>query len=158
MTWFAYTVQPQGEGKARDILEQWGFGVSVPTEIIKRKRARSLRRYDVEVPLIRGYVFVDVPDDLGWWHVLNFREIMGVVGMAGEAMPIDGNWINRVSQPRDKTDSIINFEAGTPVQVIGGPAEGHQAKVIECSKDFAKVYFDGSNFPVTVRTEMLERV
>jgi transcription antitermination factor NusG len=158
--WYVYAVASQRELQVKETLAELGFGVSVPMEIKMRKRAHSRRRVPKSEPLIRGYVFVNVPSDLGWWHILHMRHINSIVGMGGNPIAIDGNWLDSVSMKNDKKESRLNFEPGTRVEVVGGPAAGHLAKVIEASGEFASIYFEnlGNLGNIKVRLEHLEQI
>lgn len=91
--WFALTVPPQREKAVNGILQNAGFATFLPVRrefryanrVQRMKRKKKLESF----PLIPGYVFVGMNEHTpGWWNILRFGIITGIIGHDGRPVEI----------------------------------------------------------------------
>ena len=84
LNWFAFTVMPQKEYTAADIMRSWGIATYIPSETRwrasnKYTKARTLKQ-DQVFPAVPGYLFAGFPGDPPWYRLGNFPLVTGVLG------------------------------------------------------------------------------
>ena len=131
--YFCYATRPQKEFTAQQILDRVGFTTLVPLEIKTRQRSRHVPKSRIEysVPLMRGYIFIAIPDGQ-WWAPFRYDAVRSIVGVAGKPIVIPDkaiDYLASLSGTRSNSDMQRKFQPGQIVEVSSGPLEGMTAKI-----------------------------
>lgn len=136
LEWYAVRVATGREGAMERALASRGFDIVLPMRPFRKRRARACKgRERAEIPLIPGYLFVRLGPASDWAGLCAFRNVFGVVGMAGAPRPISAERIERLREIGAKLDfasPIRPTEAdlaaairdGGRVEVLDGPYAG----------------------------------
>lgn len=127
--WYAVYTKPRAEKKVRDRLEEREHTVYLPMK--EEKRNWSDRDKVVEVPLLRSYIFVNIPlrDSL---PVLKTQGVVGFVKFKDEYAPIPDYQIETLKKSlevRSNLCPVDYFQKGQLVRVVRGSLEGAIGRV-----------------------------
>lgn len=131
-TWFAVQVRVAAETKVAETLTGYGFPTYVPIEKFTRRDIRK-RRVTHERPLIRGYVFANMPEGaLPILHDIDGAN--GVVSNNGEPVAVNPwqlfrVWCAEQSGEFDKTSKPNPFSVGQRAKLTAGPFAGHIGRI-----------------------------
>ena len=132
MAFYCYATRPQKELTAAEILSRVGFTALVPLEIKTRRKSRRYKQViEFAVPLMRGYVFIEITDGQ-WWTPFRYDAVRSIVGVAGKPIVISDkaiDYLASLSGTRSDIDIQPQFQPGQKVEVSSGPLEGMTAKI-----------------------------
>ncbi len=127
--WFAIYTKPRHEKRIAEFLLEKDIEAYVP--LVKERHIWSDRKKNVEVPLIRGYVFVHIPAKYSI-YVLQTNGVVRFVKFNQELAPIPDFQIEALKrtvtsgmemQPREY------LKTGEMVEVSNGPLKGIIGKI-----------------------------
>ncbi|MCF7885833.1 MAG: UpxY family transcription antiterminator [Candidatus Marinimicrobia bacterium] len=159
--WYALYTKPRAEKKVKGRLKSKGFNVFLPLKEVERKW--SDRTKLVEIPLIRSYVFVNIPliDSL---PVLQTSGVVGFVRFKGEYAPIPDYQIEtlrRTLETKANLEPVDYFQKGQLVKVTQGPLEGAIGR-IKMIKNRSKLIISldalQSSYSVNVNPEHVQAI
>jgi len=173
-TWYALKVQPEREGKIRNVilermrnkgLEDHIRTVLIPTESLSEVRAG--RRRIVESKTYPGYLFVEMDLTEDTWYLMT--ETAGVTGFVA-ANPRDpqplpeeemGRILKAIDDRKEKPKPKIAFDVGQSVRIKDGPFTSYEGQVEEVypEKGLLKVnvFIFGRSTPVELEYYQVER-
>ncbi len=116
-------------------MTQHGFDVYLP--LVKTIRQWSDRKKKVEIPLIPGYVFVQV-NEKEYYQVVNTPGVVRYVTFEGKAAPIPEKQILLIKQSIEGNlmiePSQEKFEPGEKVKIISGPLNGFEGELLTINR------------------------
>jgi len=128
-SWYAIYVKSRQEKCVHDKLQNKGIKSSLPLQTVYRQW--SDRKKKVEVPLFRGYIFVNIDIQNEKLDVLQTDGVVKFVTFGNRTINIPGEqmyWLNRLLT----TSNIKHeqeFPIGADVEVTYGPLKGLYGKV-----------------------------
>ena len=127
--WYAIYVRSRQEKKVHQILLKKGVESSLP--VIKTIRRWSDRKKKIEIPLFRGYVFVNIDIQNEKLDVLQTDGVARFVTFGGKTVTIPEPqmyWLDRLITTSN-IEHEEEFPVGTDVEVIYGLFKGLRGKV-----------------------------
>ncbi len=156
--WFALYTKSRHEKKVKESLDEKGIENYLP---LKKEYHQWIdRKKLVEVPLIRGYVFVRIPAKNSVF-VLEIYGATRFIKFKNEMAPIPDFQIEALAQVLAVGASLKKREylkAGHVVQVTGGPFKGIKGKIqrIENENRFIiSLDFPQASYEVTIDSQLL---
>jgi len=142
--WFAVYVKSRHEKSVHSEFQQKGIESSLP--LITVTRQWSDRRKKVEVPLFRGYVFVNIDISKDKLNVLQTDGVVKFVTFCNKTVSIPEEqmfWLGQLLLTELNLTSETDFPLGTDVEVLFGPLKGLRGRVKQKnSKSRLVVWFD----------------
>lgn len=144
--WFVCQTHPQAERWARDNLDNQGFTVYLPLELV-RIRDRVLRTMTHEVlrPLFGGYLFVQFDADNDPWRPICSTRGVKRLFMSGtqRPTPVPHGAVERLQAGEASRLSIRSatetWAPGASCRLAAGPFAGHSAAVVSANDRLAVV-------------------
>jgi transcription antitermination factor NusG len=153
--WYAIYVKSRHEKSVRSELQQKGIESSLPLMTVTRQW--SDRKKKVEVPLIRGYVFVKIDISKEKFGVLQTDGVVKFVTFCNKTVSIPEVqmfWLDQLFLSELNLTPETDFPAGTEVDVMFGPLKGLQGRVKQKnSKSRLVVWFDSIMQGVSVEID-----
>ncbi|SHF01918.1 Transcription antitermination factor NusG [Kaistia soli DSM 19436] len=163
--WFVLSVEPRCERRVLADLGKARMPGYVPEQAVMRKAPHRRRYARCLMPLLPGYVFVDLAPTPDAWAAA--RAVRGVNSFVKGA-----NGINPLCVPDDVVGDIMSAEArgmfadddrrivktGVRVAVIGGPYDGMAGVVTRGGLVTAQLRFDdwsAKRAPITIAVDRL---
>lgn len=135
--WYAVYTLPNFEKKVTEAIQQKGIVAYCPLQ--KQLRQWADRKKVLEVPAFKGYVFVNIHDDIRW-KVLSTNGILNFVCIGGKPARIPAHEIDAVKRffMDINSDPTSNYEivAGDVVEINRGVLMGTQAEVINVMHNY----------------------
>lgn len=134
--WFSIYVRSRHEKSVYSELQQKGIESSLP--LITVTRQWSDRRKKVEVPLFRGYVFVNIDISKDKLNVLQTDGVVKFVTFCNKTVSIPSEqmyWLDQLVISKLDLEHETDFPPGTDVDVLFGPLKGLQGRVIQKNSD-----------------------
>jgi len=157
--WFALYTKSRHEKKVKDSLDEKGIENYLP---LKKEYHQWIdRKKLVEVPLIRGYVFVRIPAKNSV-YVLEIHGATRFIKFKNEMAPIPDFQIEalkRVIESGAKLRPREYLEAGQPVQVTDGDLKGIKGKILRIENQnrfYISLDIPESSFEVQINPEYLK--
>jgi transcription antitermination factor NusG len=127
--WYALYTKPRAEKKVLVRLEEKNITTYLP--MVKEKREWSDRSKIVEVPLLKSYIFINIPliDSL---KALKTQGVIGFVKFNDEYAPIPDYQINTLKKSleiKSNLEPVEYYKQGQLVKVVRGPLEGAIGRV-----------------------------
>ena len=142
--WYAIYVRSRHEKYVYSELQQKGIESSLP--LVTQTRQWSDRKKKVEVPLFRGYVFVNIDISKDKMNVLQTDGVVKFVTFCNKTVSIPSEqmyWLDQLVISKLDLEHETDFPSGTDVDVLFGPLKGLQGRVIQKnSKSRFVVWFD----------------
>ena len=112
--------------------------IQIPTEETLEEKANGKKKV-VERKKFPCYVFLKMiySNDI-WYMVTNTRGVTGFVGPQGRPLPLTAEEVARNGLERPK-DVVVDFIVGDTVQIISGPLESFNGKVVSLNRTAQKV-------------------
>jgi transcription antitermination factor NusG len=153
--WYAIYVKSRHEKSVHSEFQQKGIESSLP--LITVTRQWSDRRKKVEVPLFRGYIFVNIDISKDKLNVLQTDGVVKFVTFCNKTVSIPEEqifWLDQLLLTELNLTSETDFPLGTDVEVLFGPLKGLQGRVKQKnSKSRLVVWFDSIMQGVSVEIE-----
>jgi transcription antitermination factor NusG len=138
--WYAVHTKPRWEKKVAGLLEERGFEQYCPMNKVNRQW--SDRKKKVLEPLFKGYVFVQVDEQLKW-ELLKTPGILNYVHWLGKPAKIRDSEIDTIRRFLNEFEDIEVTEAGlqvnATVQVKQGVLMNYKGIVLEMMGNKARV-------------------
>ena len=128
--WFAVYVKSRHEKSVNAELQQKGIESSLP--LISVTRQWSDRKKKVQVPLFRGYVFVNIDISKDKLPVLQTDGVVKFVTFCSKTVSIPEEqmfWLDQILLSELSVEHVQEFPVGTEVDVMFGPLKGLQGRV-----------------------------
>ena len=142
--WFAVYVKSRHEKSVNAELQQKGIESSLP--LISVTRQWSDRKKKVQVPLFRGYVFVNIDISKDKMNVLQTDGVVKFVTFCNKTVSIPSEqmyWLDQLLMSELQVESEQDFPLGGEVDVTFGPLKGLRGRVKQKnSKTRLVVWFD----------------
>ena len=123
--WFALSVRSRHEKSVQQLLDYKGYATALPVVKYQHTR-RSGTRWDNDIPLIPGYVFVG-PDLSNPFHFVTTPGVVRMVSFGGEAAAIPSSEIEaleRVAASHLPIGHCSYTRVGECVRLVRGPLTG----------------------------------
>jgi transcription antitermination factor NusG len=127
--WYVLTVKMGREATVRDILEQFGYVVFVPSVTESRRYSDRLKK--VQQPLFPGYVFSQF-DSKRKVPILRVSHVMGIVGDRSGPIAVPEEEIIGVQKALENLIPCQPWpflKVGQPVRIIAGPLCGVRGRL-----------------------------
>ncbi|CAN5353987.1 hypothetical protein BH09BAC2_BH09BAC2_16040 [soil metagenome] len=153
--WYAIIVRPRSEKKVAEKLLTKGIESYCPTQ--KKVSQWSDRKKIILEPVFKGYVFLNVPDQMKWKikevdGVLNYVYHSGKPAIIPEPeIIIIKKFLNEFSDVQ--VQSCDTLHINTKVRVANGLLMNYEGIVIEVSGNLAKVKVDSIGIVLTATFE-----
>ena len=124
--WYALYTAPRAEKKVAERFTESGIEHYLPIQKVMRKWSDRMK--EVEVPVVNGYIFVNI-SELQFKAVLNTYGAIQFVREFGKPVPIPDKQLARLRFMVDNAEAPVefNFEAlkpGQPITITRGPLQG----------------------------------
>ncbi len=129
-SWFAIYVKSRHEKSVHQDLCDKGVESSLP--LISVTRQWSDRKKKVEVPLFRGYVFVNIDIRKEKFNVLQTDGVVKFVTFCSKTVSIPQEqmfWLDQLLLSELELEQTQEFPIGTEVDVMFGPLKGLRGRV-----------------------------
>lgn len=136
-TWYCITTTPSGEYRAKATLRRAGYAVYLPERRIERQHRRTKTWSEFRLPLLPGYLFVDMAPGQRWPTLLGCDGVRGALtALDGEdeslpcqiaSGPIEALMAAQMAMEFDDTRAararrkIDLWPVGSKVQIVDGP-------------------------------------
>ena len=157
--WYAVYTMPNFEKKVNDSLQQKGIVSYCPLQKVQRQWAD--RKKILEMPAFRGYVFVNIHDDIRW-QILSTNGVLNFVRLDGKPARIPDNEIETVKLFFHDMEPVMlakqEIETGDIGSVYSGPMMGMQGKVVEVQHNIVLLQIPslGLNLQVKVQANNIK--
>jgi len=128
--WFAVYVKSRHEKSVHSEFQQKGIESSLP--LITVTRQWSDRRKKVEVPLFRGYVFVNIDISKDKLNVLQTDGVVKFVTFCNKTVSIPEEqmyWLDQILMSELQLEREQEIPIGAEVDVMFGPLKGLRGRV-----------------------------
>jgi len=128
--WYAIYTRSKHEKSVHKELQQKGIESSLP--LISVTRQWSDRKKKVQVPLFRGYVFVNIDISKDKMNVLQTDGVVKFVTFCNKTVSIPEEqmfWLGQLLLTELNLTSETDFPLGTDVEVLFGPLKGLRGRV-----------------------------
>lgn len=147
--WYALRVAPQAEFVVAHLLRRRGVVAWAPclTKWVRAEAYRRAVKRAVRRPLLPGYVFVKLASAYVWQVIRGVTGVLGAVCLEGRPWPLRPAEIAKVrhassrlrARERDRAMPTNRaFEVGDVVEVLDGPLEAVQMRVVEIADGEAR--------------------
>jgi transcription antitermination factor NusG len=129
-SWYVIYVRSRHEKNVYSALLNKGIITSLPMKTVIRKW--SDRKKKVQLPLFRGYVFVNINLKIDNLNVLQTPGVVKFIGIRQEPSRIPDDQIHWLHMMAAESTSVRNekeFSAGQRVRVVAGPFKGIEGVV-----------------------------
>lgn len=154
-SWYAIYVRSRHEKCVYDELKQRGIESSLP--LMKITRQWSDRKKKVDVPLFRGYLFVNIDIRKEKLPVLQTDGVVKFVTFCKKTVSIPEEqmfWLDQLLLSEFNLTSETDFPTGAEVDVMFGPLKGLRGKVKQKnSESRLVVWFDSIMQGVSVEID-----
>lgn len=160
--WFAIYTNPRAEKKVYERLCLKGYTAYLP--LITSIRTWSDRKKRVTIPLISGYVFVNIDKDR-LFDTMNIQGTLGVLRYLGKPAIIRDNEIENLkilmndSEQLSQLEGVV-YEKGEEVEVVNGPFKGLKGQYVNVqgkSRVVVEIEALGSVLAVNVPLEFVKK-
>ena len=127
--WYALYVRSKHEKSVHDALQEKGIQSSLPLHTVYRHW--SDRKKKVEIPLFRGYVFVNIDIQKERLDVLQTSGVVKFISFGDRTVDIPEAqmyWLDRLSSTSN-IEHEHEFPVGTDVEVAYGPFKGLRGNI-----------------------------
>lgn len=135
--WYAVYTLPNFEKKVTEAIQKKGIVAYCPLQ--KQLRQWADRKKVLEVPAFKGYVFVNIHDDIRW-KVLSTHGILNFVCIGGKPARIPAHEIDAVKRffmdVNADTGSTYEIVPGDVVEINRGVLMGTKAEVINVMHNY----------------------
>jgi len=134
--WYAVYTLPNFEKKVTAAIQQKGIVTYCPLQ--KQQRQWADRKKIIEVPAFKGYVFVNIHDEIRW-KVLSTNGVLNFVCIGGKPARIPNHEIEAVQRFfKDMGTQSTNLELvpGNMVQINRGVLMGTTGKVVSVMHNY----------------------
>ncbi len=139
--WYLLYTKPQGERLALENLTRQGYRAYLP--MLRARRRRERRYYDVVVPMFPRYLFLQLSDQNEDWGPI--RSTIGVANMvrfASHAAVVPGALVDALRK-REDADGVqclpeVKLKPGDRVRIRDGAMAGYEA-IFEASSGKERV-------------------
>lgn len=135
--WYAVYTMPNAEKKVTTAIQQKGIVAYCPLH--KQQRQWADRKKVIEVPAFKGYVFVNIHDEIRW-KVLSTSGVLNFVCISGKPARIPYHEIESVQRFfRDLEGERANrseFIPGDIVEINSGLLMGNSAEVVTVEHNY----------------------
>ena len=153
--WYAIYVKSRHEKSVHSELQQKGIESSLP--LISVTRQWSDRRKKVEVPLFRGYVFVNIDIKHEKFNVLQTQGVVKFVTFCNKTVSIPDEqmyWLDQLVMSNLALDHEQDIPLDAEVDVMFGPFKGLRGWVKQKNSKFKLVvWFDAIMQGVSVEID-----
>jgi len=128
--WYAIYVKSRHEKSIHSELQQKGIEASLP--LISATRQWSDRKKKIEVPLFRGYVFVNIDISKDKMNILQTDGVVKFVSFCNKTVSIPAEqmyWLDQILMSELSLESEQEIPLGAEVDVLYGPLKGFQGRV-----------------------------
>lgn len=161
--WYAIYTNPRAEKKVYERLCQKGYTAYLP--LVTSIRNWSDRKKKVSVPLISGYVFVNI-DQARLFETMNIQGTLGVLRYLGKPAIIRDNEIENLKILMNDSEQLteianIEYEKGEMVEVVNGPFKGLKGQYVNVQGKYRvviEIEAIGSVLAVNVPGEFVKKV
>ena len=129
-SWYVIYVRSRHEKNVYSALLNKGIITSLPMKTVIRKW--SDRKKKVQLPLFRGYVFVNINLKIDNLNVLQTPGVVKFIGIRHEPSRIPDDQIHWLHMIASESTSVRNekeFSVGQRVRVVAGPFKGIEGVV-----------------------------
>ena len=129
-SWYAIYVKSRHEKSIHSELQQKGIEASLP--LISATRQWSDRKKKVEVPLFRGYVFVNIDISKDKLNVLQTDGVVKFVTFCNKTVSIPEEqmyWLDQILMSELQLEREQEIPIGAEVDVMFGPLKGLRGRV-----------------------------
>ncbi|MBI3125999.1 MAG: UpxY family transcription antiterminator [Candidatus Tectomicrobia bacterium] len=162
-SWFVVHTRSRHEDKVVDLLREKRIPVFLPKmQVWSRRRDRRLK---VQVPLFRGYLFVNLPEpEFRWSNLLQTRGVVRVLGAGGKPVSLVQREVESILLMVASGADLHPLDAlvrGDRVRVVDGPLAGVEGVVLRRKgKEQIAVSIDllARSVAVDLNESQLERV
>ncbi len=129
-SWYAVYVKSRHEKSVHQDLCDKGIESSLP--LITQTRQWSDRKKKVEIPLFRGYVFVNIDISKNKLGVLQTDGVVKFVTFCNKTVSIPEEqmfWLDKILLSKLIVEHEQDFPVGTEVDVMFGPLKGLRGRV-----------------------------
>lgn len=161
--WYAIYTNPRAEKKVYERLCLKGYTAYLP--LVTSIRTWSDRKKKVSVPLIAGYVFVNI-DKERLFETMNIQGTLGILRYLGKPAVIRDNEIQNLKILMNDSEQLsqlknIQYEKGEEVEVINGPFKGLKGQYVNVQgkhRVVIEIEAIGSVLAVNVPGEFVSRI
>ena len=133
LRWYAVYTAPRAEKKVSERFTQAGIEHYLPMQTVKRRWSDRVK--EVLVPVVNGYIFVQIPVT----YFLKVTAIYGAIAFVregGQPVAIPDNQLEALRFMVGHADEPVeysseSFERGEPIKIIKGPLEGMMGELVE---------------------------
>ena len=129
--WYVVYVRSRNEKKVHQLFEEKGVESSLP--LVKTTRQWSDRKKKVEIPLFRGYVFVQIEIGNDKLNILKTDGVVKFISIRDKPSRIPDEQIHWVHMMVEESDTVQNeniIPVGQKVRVTVGPFKGIEGVVL----------------------------
>ncbi|MTJ81747.1 MAG: hypothetical protein F8N37_12115 [Telmatospirillum sp.] len=140
--WYVAAVQPKSEAFAKVNLVRQGFRVYSPR--VRVRKVVDGRSYDVQEPLLCGYLLIRFDRDVDRWRSINgTRGVVKLLPISAEVpQPIPDELVDKwvaaeiegVVSLDDAVTPMIEYQPGQDLRVLEGPFSDFTGTCISSSK------------------------
>jgi len=134
-------IDTQQEKLAASHLSGRGVACYLPTELAHRRRGARRKLHPVEVPIFRGYLFVEIG-----YSVTERDTVWGIrkhMQFDGRPAVVSEYWMRRVRElERQRQNPEMPFSVGAQVRIIDGAFVDKMAQVHACDRESVTVLLD----------------
>ena len=158
--WYAIYTRSRFEKKLHRALCKSGIKSFLP--LVREKRRWSDRMKTVEVPLIPGYVFVNIPTT-GISEIYNYPGFVRVVSFEGKPCEVRKQEIEllyRIIRHDFQVQNTYNYSTGDNVKIVRGPLRGWEGRIEGLrGKSSVQIYLEciGQFISVEINKSYLEQ-
>jgi len=128
--WYAIYVKSRYEKSVFQELQKKSIKSSLP--LITQTRQWSDRKKIIEIPLLRGYVFVNIDISKDKLNILQTDGVVRFITFCKKTVPIPAEqmyWLDQILMYELKLKSEHDVPMGSEVDVIYGPLKGLRGRV-----------------------------
>ncbi|MDR2413462.1 MAG: UpxY family transcription antiterminator [Odoribacteraceae bacterium] len=131
--WYAVYTASRAEKKVKERLDQHSIENYLPLQVSIRRWSDRKKR--VELPLIRGYIFVHVTAQQ-YAQTCNIPGVVSFLKEGGKPAPIPDWQINTLRVMNEGAESVVEVSTeeiptGTYVRVVSGKLAGLEGELVE---------------------------
>ena len=161
-SWYVIYVRSRHEKNVHSALLDKGIDASLPMKTVVREW--SDRKKKVQLPLFRGYIFVNIDLKIDNLNVLQTPGVVKFIGIRKEPSRIPDeqiHWIHLMVTESDAVQNEKEIPVGQRVHVMAGPFKGTEGVVKRVGGRFRLVVLIESIMQavsVDIKPEYLEKI
>ena len=161
-SWYVIYVRSRHEKNVHSALLNKGIDASLPMKTVVRRW--SDRKKKVQLPLFRGYVFVNIDLKIDNLNVLQTPGVVKFIGIRKEPSRIPDEQIHWIHMMVERSDIVQNekeIPVGEQVRVAAGPFKGVEGVAMRSGNQFRLVVVIESimnAFSVEIIPNYLEKI